>query len=180
MKLLRRTRLFKRLPTVPLFWRPKSQQNFVESDIQNYYPLLNEDFNLLEKELMPLYRKLDNKALEMQNHFRFYQVLLIVGGALTSVLAVVLLVFIDNIPVAETLSILGVICAGALTAFARAGYRSNAQKLYFTNRLAAEILRSEYFLFLGQIGYYNDDQNRRRNLLLRLADVEKIAKGGKA
>ncbi len=169
--------LFKRLPTAPLFWRPKSQQNFVQSDIQNRCPLLNDDFDLLEKDLMPLYRKLDNKALKMQNHFRFYQVLLIVGGALTSVLAVVLLVFIDNVLVAELLGGIGAVCAGALALLARIGYRSDAQKLYATNRLAAEILRSEYFLFLGRLGDYADDQNRKRNLLLRLNDVEKIAKG---
>src|SRR6202011_3539876 len=75
MKLLRRTKLFRRLPTPPLFWRPKGQQAFISND-QSNYPLFADDFALLEQELMPVYQKLDNKALEMQNQFRFYQILL--------------------------------------------------------------------------------------------------------
>jgi hypothetical protein len=46
------------------------------------------------------------------------------------------------------------------------------RKNHLNDRLKAERLRTEYFLFLGHVGTYADEQERLRRLILRVADIK--------
>ena len=62
--------------------------------------------------------------------------------------------------------------AAGLAAVALRARALKAQERYFTNRLKAETLRGEYFLFLGRIGPYADDRHRAQRLIHRVAEVK--------
>ncbi len=62
--------------------------------------------------------------------------------------------------------------AAVLAAVALRARELKAQERYFTNRLKAETLRGEYFLFVGRVGHYTDDRYRIQRLIRRVADVK--------
>ncbi len=157
--------LFKRLPKV--FWRPEPERPFIPPDKEANYPELADDFALLNSELMPNFYALDEKALRAQNQFRLEQVVLLVGSALAAILGTVQIALINSV-LPGLLETLVTILLAAITYRVRA---FNAQKLYFTNRLAAETLRSEYYLFLGHMGIYSDEQKRHQTLIRRVAKI---------
>ena len=164
--MLRRITLFKRLPM--LRWRPRGNEQIVPPETQNQFPDLTSDFAILEQDLMPSFRKLDNEALRAQNRFRLQQVVLIVGGVIAITLGAVRAAHTDAIwsGIAEAA------VAGLLTSVSFIAREFNEQKKYFSNRLKAETLRGEYFLFLGRIGNYANDADRAQNLIRRVADIE--------
>ncbi len=164
--------LFKRLPV--LRWQPESERPFIPPEKEADYPELAVDFALLNTELMPSFYAIDNKALEAQNQFRLEQVVLLLGSALAAVLGAVQIALINSV-VPGLLETIVTILLAAITYRVRA---FNAQKLYFTNRLAAEMLRSEYYLFLGHMGIYSDDKKRRQQLITQVASIASQAYGG--
>jgi hypothetical protein len=157
--------LFKRLPT--LRWQPLQNQQIVAPADQAKYPLLAEDFTFLERELMPYFRELDNEALQTQNQFRLEQVILIFGGVLASALGAFHVAFTD----ATWLGILEAAVAVILVAISQWARAFKAQETYFTQRLKAELLRAEYFLFLGHVGSYTDPQQRRQQFVRRVTEI---------
>jgi Protein of unknown function (DUF4231) len=165
--MLRRITLFKRLPN--LLWRPpESEQQIVEPEAQNQFPELKSDFEILEQELMPSFRKLDNEALRAQNLFRLQQVILLAGGVITTTLGAVQAAHAkERWPGAAE-----AVVAAFLTSVSYIAREFNEQKNYFSTRLKAEALRGEYFLFLGRIGNYANDDDRAQNLIRRVADIE--------
>ncbi len=58
---------------------------------------------------------------------------------------------------------------GAATTAARTFHY---QARYLNARLAAERLRSEYFLFLGHLGEYANEQERVQKLIQRVAEIK--------
>jgi hypothetical protein len=115
----------------------------------------------------PYFRELDQEALKAQNQFRLGQVALIFGGAVATILGAVQAALAKQMwaRLVET------IWADALTGIIYYTQQMKAQERYFTNRLKAEALRGEYFLFLGRIGPYADDENRISYLITRVADI---------
>jgi hypothetical protein len=164
--------LFKRLPM--LRWRPKPERPFIPLENEADFPELVADFALLNSELMPSFYALDADALRAQNQFRLEQMVLLVGSALAAILGAVQIALINSV-VPGIVETLVTILLAAITYRVRA---FNAQKLYFTNRLAAETLRSEYYLFLGRIGIYSDEQNRHLNLISNVARIAGHGYGG--
>jgi hypothetical protein len=163
--------LFKRRPI--LFWKPKNDEQIVSLDAQRERPSLKADFDILEQKLMENFRRLDNEALRAQNHFRWQQIILIVGGVITVTLGAIQAALPgDRWPGATE----GVI-ASALTAVAFMAKQMDSQKKYFSDRLKAEMLRGEYFLFLGRLDAYKDDASRVKNLIGRVAEIETGKKG---
>lgn len=164
--MLRRVTLFKRLPM--LRWRPRENEQIVQPETQNQFPDLKSDFDILEHELMPSFRNLDNEALRGQNLFRLQQVILIAGGVITTTLGAVQAALTKEVwpGVAEA------VVAGFLTSVSYIARQFNEQKNYFSNRLKAETLRGEYFLFLGRMGNYANDDDRVQSLIRRVADIE--------
>ncbi|MGH9767670.1 MAG: DUF4231 domain-containing protein [Blastocatellia bacterium] len=163
--MLRKITLFKRLPTPR--WRPKEDDQILPLDAQNRFPELKSDFDFLEQELMPGFRRLDNEALRAQNQYRRQQVILIAGGVIVATLGAVQAHAQATWPgVAEA------VVAGFLTSVSFIAREFDEQKRYFTNRLKAETLRGEYFLFLGRMGNYANDADRAQNLIRRMANIE--------
>jgi hypothetical protein len=158
--------LFKRRPY--LRWRPKEGEQIVPPEAKASCPTLADDFELLERELMPHFRELDNEALRAQNQFRLEQVALIFGGALAIVLGTVQAALAS----AVWPGIIEMVLAAGLAAIALRARALKAQERYFINRLKAETLRGEYFLFLGRVGSYADDDHRAQRLIRRVAEVK--------
>jgi hypothetical protein len=158
--------LFRRFPR--LQWRPKEGEQIVPREVQATYPALAEDFALLEHELLPHFRELDNAALHAQNQFRLEQVALILGGTLATVLGAMQTLLLEAVwpGIAEA------VLASGLTAVAFRAQALRAQERYFTNRLKAETLRGEYFRFLGRIGPYAEDREPIQQLRRRVAEVK--------
>jgi hypothetical protein len=157
--------LFKRLPT--LRWQPQQDQQIVAPADQARYTLFAEDFSSLERELMPHFRELDNQALRRQNQSRLEQLILIFGGVLASALGAFHVAFAD----ATWLGIPEAAVALILVAISQRARGFKAQEMYLTQRLKAELLRGEYFLYLGHLGPYADPQQRRQQLVRRVTEI---------
>ena len=164
--------LFKRRPII--FWKPKTDEQIVPLDARNGRPDLEKDFEILEQRLMDNFRRLDNEALHSQNQFRWQQIILIFGGMMTGTLGAI------QAAMSETARWPGAaegIIATLLTAVAFVAQKTESQKKYFSTRLKAEMLRGEYFLFLGRLGAYKDDASRVQNLIRRVVEIESGKKG---
>ncbi len=157
--------LFRRLPK--LNWQEGPKRPFIPSEEWSKYPDLIEDLELLATDLMPRFYELDNKALQSQNQFWLEQLVLLVGSALAAILGAVQIALIKS-PIPGIVETIVTILLAAVTYRVRA---FNAQKLYFTNRLAAETLRGEYYLFLGRLGDYDDEENRQVHLDHRVSEI---------
>ena len=160
--------LFKRLPS--LRWSPPRDQLIVPAEAQTQSPAFSDDFKTLEDELMPHFRELDAEALRVQNQFRLNQVMLIFGGALATILGA-LHASLGARP-AVWAGIVESVLAALLSAVAMRLQGTHAQERYFSDRLKAEKLRTEYFLFLGRVGTYADEQERLPCLVRRVADIK--------
>lgn len=171
MKLLRRLELFNRLPK----FRPLSSelQEIIPLDVRNNYPGFASDFDTLQKEVIPYFRELDNEAFRSQNAYRWTYIILILGGALATILGIVQLAFINT----AGIGIAGAVVAAILAAATAFSQSFNQHDRYLNSRLAAERLRCEYFLFLGHLGRYANDQLRVQKLLQRVTEIRKEAEG---
>jgi hypothetical protein len=159
--------LFKRLPK--LWWKQPADEDVVPSQARQGASEFAGDFDILERELAPHFRQLNANALRLQNQFRLDQVLLIFGGALATVLGAL---HASLSSAAGWMAICESILAAGLSAVALHSQTTRAQERYFTDRLKAETLRAEYFLFLGRVGPYADEQQRLPHLIRRIAEVK--------
>jgi len=164
--------LFNQRPT--LFWKPKINEQIIPLDARKGLSDLEDDFKILEERLMDNFRRLDNEALRAQNHFRWQQIILIVGGVVASTLGAVRVAAPETAPWPGAIE---AVIATTLTAVAFIARQTESQKKYFSNRLKTEMLRGEYFLFLGRLGAYKDDSSRVRNLIRRVVEIESGNKG---
>ncbi len=160
--------MFKRLPS--LRWSAPRDQQIVPAEAQTRSPAFAGDFKTLEDELMPHFRELDAEALRVQNRFRLQQVTLIFGGALATILGA-LHASLGAGPAVWS-GIIESVLAAALSAVELRAHGTHAQEHYFSDRLKAEKLRTEYFLFLGRVGTYADEQERLPCLIRRVADIK--------
>ncbi len=164
MNPLRHIPLFKRFPTFHLAMR---EDDLVKPEKRNKYPAFADDFKMLDDQLIPIFRDFDNEALISQNAYRRMYVILILGGALVTILGIVQIALIDT----AWIGIVGSVVALALGVVTTLSSRLNYQKRYLNARLTAERLRSEYFLFVGRFDQY-DDQDRIQKLKKRVADIK--------
>jgi hypothetical protein len=153
--------LLKRLPK--LRWRPAEDWPFMSQANREAFPELAEEFAVLDAELMETFRAFDHDALEAQNRFRLLQLLLLVGGAVATVLGTVQAALDGG---ALALGITEAVLAGLLAPLAVAARSGKSHHRYLTSRLKAERLRSEYFVYLaGAGGYAALERGERRRLL---------------
>ena len=120
--------------------------------------------DILEQELVPQFRSLDQESLRTQNTFRLGQLSLIAGGAAASVLGAVQTALGGGV---LALAIPEAVLAGLLAGTTVYIRGRNAQRAYFTARLKAERLRAEYFLVLAHAGDYAGVGDSERRVLLR-------------
>lgn len=158
-------KLFKRFPN----FHPLSdeEQHIVTPAARSNYTAFTEDFITLDAELMAQFRQLDNEAQRRQNWYRWMYIILVLGGALTTILLVLQIAFISI----SGFDLAGAVLAAILVAATAISRSFKHHEHYLDARLAAERLRSEYFLFLGHIDSYADDQNRILNLRSRVNEI---------
>lgn len=154
-----------------LVWRAGERYPLVSPELRDASPALAEDLGILDRELLPEFYKLDEGALQAQNTFRLTQIFVIVGGATATLLGAVQAALgggVSEIGIAEAF-VAGML--GAAVAYVRG---RQAQREYFTTRLKAERLRSEYFLFLARVPPYDmdDDEERLRGLREQVREIE--------
>jgi hypothetical protein len=159
-------KLFKRSPK--LFWHPGKPDPVISREVQRSYPALEDDFKTLDRVLVPIFQQIDEQALRVQNQFRLWQVYLILGGTLATILGALQATF-STVPwwgIAE--AVLAVILA-TVTGIVR---QLKFQEKYFHFRLKAEVLRREYFLFLGRVAPYDQDESRVKRLAIWVEQIE--------
>jgi hypothetical protein len=157
------------LKRFPNLLRPPAKVNYpiLPVEEQNKYPDFSQDFELLNSELEPYFEALDYEALRTQNEFHREQVIVILGGVVLTLLGTLQAIYSTAIwP-----GIVEAIIAFVLTVFTLRARELGWQEKYFNTRLKAETLRGEYFLFLGKIGPYADEQTRKHQLIDRIADI---------
>lgn len=168
MVLLRRLELFRRLPRS----HPLPSEEIISSEERSKHPAFASEFAILQDTLMPAFHELDNEALDCQNRYRSMYLILIVG----SMLATILIVFQISFLAATWLDIIGTIIALILTIATSVLQAFKYQERYYNARLGAERLRSEYFLFLGHLGQY-ENSDRAQQLERRIIQIRKGAEG---
>jgi hypothetical protein len=158
--------LFRRFPNFyPL---PRQKQQLIPFNEWSNYPAFAEDFKTLERELMPYFHELDNESFRRQNWYRRMYIILIFGGALVTILGIVQIAFINTV----WIGIAGAIVALALGSVTTYSRTFKHHERYLNARLVAERLRSEYFLFLGRLGQYANDQDRIQELRKRVIEIK--------
>jgi hypothetical protein len=153
--------LLKRLPK--LRWRPGEDWPVMAQADRDDFPELAREFEVLDDDLMEAFRTFDHAALEAQNRFHLLHLLLLVGGAVATVLGTVQAALHGG---ALVLGITEAVLAGLLAPLAIAARNGKSHRRYLTSRLKAERLRSEYFVYLAGAGEYAAlDKDGRRRLL---------------
>jgi hypothetical protein len=131
-------------------------------------PLLDAEVRHLDEMLVPRFRALDDQSLRARHQFRLGIVVLIFGSAVATALGSVQAALgggVLGIGIAE--GIVGAVVAG-IVVYVR-GRRF--QQSYFTKRVVAERVKSQYYLFLARAGTYAvDDDSKRVQLLERALD----------
>jgi uncharacterized protein DUF4231 len=154
-----------------VLWQAGERYPLVSRELRERSPALAEDFDILDRELLPDFYELDEGALRAQNTFRLGQLFVIVGGAAATSLGAVQAALgggVTEIGIAEAL------VAGTLAAAVAYVRGRQAQREYFTTRLKAERLRGEYFLFLARMSPYDSDDDgvRLRELREQVGKIE--------
>lgn len=154
-----------------LRWRDISHPEGMDPILYEPFPAELEshfsgDLRVLRKYLLPEYVAEDREALRSQNEYRRDQVTLIIGGIIATGLAA--------LPAAarwDGWSVVAAVFTAFLASWAARSRDLASQERWRTSRLKAELLRSEYFLFLGRAVPYDDDRCRTRNLKRRVAEI---------
>jgi hypothetical protein len=150
-----------------LVWREGENYHIIGPDIRGQYSDLAGDFDVLDKQLMPYFWELDAEALRAQNQFRLEQIIIILGTALATILGAIQSARAND----KWPGIIEAALAGVLAVVILSSRTLKTHESYFTNRLKAERLRGEYFLFLGRAEPYSNDDDRVPNLIRRVADI---------
>jgi hypothetical protein len=169
---IHRPALIARFPK--LFWHPSLDARWandwpvVPPEQPGEYPELAADLAVWREQLEPRFRRLDHRAQILQNQFWRQHVALIVGGLVATALGTIQAAAgggVVLIAVAEA------VLTGALAGLTVLIRSRRAQRGYFTDRLKAERIKSEFFLFLARVGDYSTG-NPVARLLQQVDDIE--------
>lgn len=152
-----------------LWWRETEVWPPVTPEEQARYANLADDFAVLDDELVPAFVELDGRAQREQNRFRRQQILIFLGGFVSTVASAAQAALVAAWPGL----VVAVTGAGVATLTFVARQR-RSRRSYLHARLRAEQLRSVYFLFLGRVDRFADPGARRGALV---AAVEAIKYG---
>jgi hypothetical protein len=171
--LIRKPALTRYLPQV---WGVPAQHPILSAEDRQEFPELAPDFDVLAAELEDAFLQYDRDALAGQNRFRLVHLLLIVGGASATALGALQCAAHGG---KLWLGITEATVAGLLAPLAVAARSGRSHRAYFTNRLKAERLRSEYFVYLVGGAEYDgvDGEQRVEVLRKRIATIEDEAVG---
>jgi hypothetical protein len=161
----KRPALLRRLPRL---FGTVSSDPIVQPAHREEFSDLEPDFAFLDEHLAPAFERHDQEALRAQNRFRRQQLTLILGGASTTVLGSLHASLGSGWRWAAFAE---AIVAGLLVIVVLIAQRTHAQRRYLENRLRAEKLRGEFFLFVARVGTYSDDATRGDVLEERVAEL---------
>ncbi len=177
-RLLRAPRRRRRAPALlrrfPVPWRRlPPDYPLVSSVLRADLPLLEDELAYLDREIVPRFRAIDHAAVRAQQSFRLAGVALILGGALaTSLGAAQTAVGGGSLGIGITEAVVAAAVAGT-TVYAR-GRRF--QQTYLSKRVAAERMKSQYYLYVTRAGIYGVEEESERMNRLRGA-LDKIESG---
>jgi hypothetical protein len=156
------------LKRFPLWYRRPTDHPFVLAGARAAAPSLHDELAYLDESVVPRFRELEHSALRAQHSFRLAGVLLIVGSATAASLgAAQTAIGGGSLPVGIAEGVVAAFVSGMLV-YTR-GRRF--QQRYLTSRVAAERMKSQYFLFLARAGIYETGTDRqRRDALGRALD----------
>ena len=133
------------------------------------YPEIAEDLALWVEQLHQRYRRLDHRALNLQNRFWRQHVALIGGGLVATSLGAVQAAKGGGM---EGLAALQAVLTGLLAGLTVLVRSRRAQQGYLTARLKAERIKSEFFLFLARAGDYAAVASPAAKLQEQVEDIE--------
>jgi hypothetical protein len=143
--------LFNRRPR--LLYTPKQSSKLIDPAVRADHPALAHQFAEIESLVDPAYEELDQAALRSQNWYRLLATSLIVVGGIATVVGGLQGVFKAEAGVFGGIeTALGIV----LAVLAYVLRQSSMQKRYVRERLAAERVRGEPFLYLTGSGPYVD------------------------
>jgi hypothetical protein len=128
-----------------------------------------------------VFLELDAEAAQAQNAFRLEQLILIGGSLVATVLGALHMAFGlgtaadagTGLPVTGTWAWAGALVSAVVATVTARVRDLRHQDTYRTARLKAELLRGEYFLFLGRVGQYAKPGVRVGNLVRRVAEIQR-------
>jgi hypothetical protein len=165
----RRIALFEHLPR--LRWREAEGEDGTDPVLGDRFPAAMEaehaaDLAVLRTHLVPHFVDEDREALRAQNDFRLDQLVLIAGGVAATGLGA-----LSGVAHGTGWKVLAAAWTAFLAAWASRSRDLSGHERWRTCRLRAELLRSEYFLFLARARPYDDDACRVRNLKRRVGEI---------
>lgn len=167
-----RPALLRRFPR--LFWRPSVDRDWdndwvvLAEEDRDKYPELADDLAVWRDILRFRFRRLDHTAQVLQNQFWRQNVALIVGGLVATSLGAVQAALGGGV---VGLAVAQAVLAGALAGLTVLIRSRRAQQGYLTARLKAELIKSEYFMFLGRAGNYAG-ADRQAALVQQVDNIE--------
>jgi len=157
--------LARRFPAVPF---SAASLPVLPAEVPGTGSPLEADAQGVRELLEPAFELADTTALRAQNRFRLMQVVVIGLGALAAIFGAVQSGVGDDAHWPGAVQAVAAGIAGTVV-LRRASYR--AQRVYLDQRLSAERLRGEAFLFLGRVGYPADDAAAREHLRRRVDQI---------
>ncbi len=165
-----------------LFWRRSADSQWSDDwpvvtpskpeELASEYPVLAPDLAFWSEQLEARFRRLDHNAKIQQNQFWLQNVALIIGGLTATTLGAVQGALGGHV---AAVAIAQALITGVLVGLAVVIRSRRAQQGYFTTRLKAEQVKSEFFLFLARAGDYSGE-DRQQVLLNRVQAIE-LAEG---
>jgi hypothetical protein len=148
-------------------YRPSSPRPLVDVDASKRYPLLAAPLDQANKLVYPAFVECDTMAGVEQNRYRWFAVLAIFGGLLTTVFGAVQAWL-------QSVQWPGVVVAtigAATTALSTVARRQGSREQYLRARLTAERLRSAYFQTLAAPPSADDGDASDHDLALQVARI---------
>lgn len=138
---------------------------------------IQRDIEVLDHEVLRLFRRLDYEAARQQNRYRRVQLEFAFLALFATVLGSIMALTLESNPWLTPYLGLGETVIALLTAFIVALTSDEPpQQLWLQNRLRAEFLRREYFRYLMRLAPYDtisDDFDRETLLAKRAADINR-------
>jgi len=151
----------------PPWYRASADYPLVPEPLRADLPLLEDDLAYLDAAVVPRFRALDHGALRAQHAHRLTSIVLILGSATaTSIGAAQAATGGGSLGIGIAEGIVAAVVTGILV-YAR-GRRF--QQTYLAKRLAAERVKSQYFLFVARAGIYAAPEEARRGQLSEALD----------
>ncbi len=167
-----RPTLFRRFPRIRLKY---TSSPLIPAEVAQNYPQFLNDFAILEDVLLPVYWQFDEQAVQAQNRYRGFAVVLLSSTALLAMLGCVRLALsqgANNSLAGTSLYVAATILAVFVGVFSQGARFLRTRSHYLDARRKAERLRALYFAYLGKRDNFAIDDECARQRMLRQCVLE--------